>query len=311
MGTTLAQLLGIGFFSALVFGIACEETAITNTQQSEYSKPVQVGRIETPDIRESSGLSASECQNVLWTHNDAGNGPLVYAMDLKGKHLGVWRVEGAQSTDWESIATYRDAAGKCHLFIGDIGDNAETRAEVQVYRIPEPAITRETATVTATAANPNPTAPAEVMKIKYSDGSHNAETLLVHPKTGDIYIVTKVRQGPATVHRVSQSFGNATAAVTERVAAISVPSKPEGLITGGSFAPDGSRVMLCDVLRGYEWKLPVGSASPDDIWTQKPVPVDIGDRKQGEGVSYSRDGLSIYATSEKKNAPIFMIKRNL
>ena len=301
--------MGLGFLGVLIFAIGCGELSTPENMQSEYSRPVQVGRIETPDITESSGLSASECQDVLWTHNDAGNGPLVYAMDLKGKHLGVWRVTGASSVDWESIATYKDASGNCQLLIGDIGDNDLTRPEVSIYRIPEPTINTDTAA--ATSAKPLTTAGADVMRIKYADGSQNAETLLVRPKTGDVYIVTKAKQGPAAVHRVKPSFGNAAPAVTERVATVSLPTKPEGLITGGSLSPDGNRVMLCDVQRGYELKLPGGALSPDDIWSQTPVPVDIGDRKQGEGVSYGRDGLSLYATSEKRNAPIYMIKRKL
>jgi hypothetical protein len=93
------------------------------------------------------------------------------------------------------------------------------------------------------------------------------------------------------------------------VADVSVPSKPEGLLTGGSMSPDGKRVMLCDLKGGYEFVLPEGASGPDAIWTQKPVVVDLGDRKQGDGVSYGRDGVSLYASSEKKNAPLFMIKR--
>ena len=299
--------MGVGFLSVLIFAIGCGESASHEGLQSEYSRPVQVGRIETPDIKESSGLSASECQDVLWTHNDAGNGPLIYAMDLKGKHLGVWRVTGAGSTDWESIATYKDASGTCQLLIGDIGDNDLTRPEILIYRIPEPTINPDSAA--STSASPLSTPAADVMRIKYTDGSQNAETLLAHPETGDVYIVTKAKQGPAAVHRVKPSFGNAAAAVTEKVATVSLPTKPEGLITGGSFSPDGSRAMLCDVQRGYEFKLPAAASSPDEIWKQKPITVDIGDRKQGEGVSYGRDGLSLYATSEKRNAPIYMVKR--
>jgi hypothetical protein len=37
--------------------------------------------------------------------------------------------------------------------------------------------------------------------------------------------------------------------------------------------------------------------------------VDLGDREQGEGVSYSRDGRSLFASSEKKNSPLFLIER--
>src|SRR5688572_4859000 len=67
-------------------------TGLLSSLDSGYSAPMIVGKLEAPDIKESSGLTASECQDVLWTHNDAGNGPLIFAMDLQGKHLGAWQV---------------------------------------------------------------------------------------------------------------------------------------------------------------------------------------------------------------------------
>jgi hypothetical protein len=36
---------------------------------------------------------------------------------------------------------------------------------------------------------------------------------------------------------------------------------------------------------------------------------NVGDRKTRRRVSYGRDGLTLYASSEKNNAPLFMIKR--
>jgi len=228
-------------------------------------------------------------------------------MDLTGKHLGTWKVTGAQSTDWESIATHRDASGKCFLLIADFGDNDEARNNVEIYRVPEPAITVESSS--STVSNPIATAGADVLKYTYSDGSQNAETLLVHPKSGDVYIVTKEKAGPAGVHRIKQQYGSPVVLKTEKMGDISVPSSPEGLLTGGSFSPDGTRLMLCDKKGGYEFVLPAGSTNVDDIWKQKPVFVNVGDRKQGEGVSYGRDGLTLYASSEKKNTPLYMIKR--
>jgi hypothetical protein len=270
---------------------------------------VVVGRIEAAEVTESSGLSASECQDVLWTHNDAGNDALVFAMDLKARHLGTWRVEGARNSDWESIATVRDAAtGKCSLIIADIGDNDLARPHAEIYRVPEPQVTAPTG---SSAAAPSRTGPAEILRYTYAGGSRNAETVLVHPATGDIYVVTKEKKGPAGVHRIKPVFGGGREVQrAEKVAEVSVPSSPEGLITGGSFSPDGRRLMLCDVRGGYEFVLPDGAdAAPDRIWRQTPKPVPLGDRPQGEGVSYGRDGLTLYASSEKPNAPLFMIKR--
>ncbi len=300
--------IGVGavvFAVAAVLVIACGGS-LGSAASSDYSSPVVIGKIETDEIKESSGLSASECQDVLWTHNDAGSGPFIYAMGTDGRHLGTWRVTNAQNIDWESITNYKDASGKCSLIIGDIGDNDEVRADVQIYRIPEPVASAETAK--SNTANPLATAPAEVIRVAYPNGKNNAETIMVHPQTGDIYIVTKKKTGPAGVFRIKPAFGSTELVRSEKLADISVPSKPEGLLTGGSISPDGKRVMLCDVKGGYELVLPDGAA-PDAIWTQKPVNVDIGDRKQGEGVSYGRDGMSLYASSEKKNTPLYLIRR--
>ncbi len=276
-------------------------------QDANYTKPVAVGRIEAADIHESSGLSASECQDVLWTHNDAGNAPIVFAMATNGRHLGAWRVTNANNVDWESISTYQDAKGKCFLFIGDFGDNDETRKERFIYRIPEPAVSDGTAS--STAGSPLSTEAAEALSFAYPDGPKNAETILVHPKTGDIYVLTKTRRGPSEVHKMKPAFGGSEVLITKKVGEISVPSKPVGLLTGGSISPDGKRVMVCDVKSGYELVMPPNASDPDAIWKQTPVRIDLGERKQGEGVSYGRDGISLYASSESKNTPIIKITR--
>jgi len=274
---------------------------------SPYESPVVAGLIETDEIRESSGLSASECQDVLWTHNDSGNDAMIYAMSTEGRHLGAWRVEGAQNLDWESIAGYRDPNGRCFLLLGDIGDNDEVRSEVELYRVAEPTASTETAR--SNSASPLLTEPAQSMKFTYPNGSNDAETLLVHPWTGDIYVVTKKKSGPAGVFRMQPAFGTGTAVMSEKVIDVSVPSEPVGHLTGGSISPDGRRVMLCDLEGGYELVLPEGVTDPAAVWQQQAVAVDLGDRKQGEGVSYGRDGLTLYASSEKKNSPLYVIKR--
>lgn len=293
--------------AAAIFGAGCGGSSLGAAVSSDYAAPVAVGVIEADDIKESSGLAASECQDVLWTHNDAGSEAVIFAMDLRGKHLGAWKVPNARNIDWESIAGYKDQTGKCFLIIADIGDNDAARAELQIYRIPEPAASQETAA--ARFANPLAAPPAETLKFTYADRPHNAETVLIHPLTGDIYIVTKEKKGPAFVHRIKPDFNSGTVVRTDKVADISMPAKPEGLLTGGSFAPDGRRVMLCDVQHGYELSLPANATGPEAIWAQNPVIVDLGDRKQGEGVSYARDGVSLYASSEKKNTPIYQIRR--
>ncbi len=302
--------IGVPIVAVFVMGctsLTSSSGFLAEAQASGYSVPIAVGKIEAEDIKESSGLSASECQDVLWTHNDAGNDAFVFAMTPEGRHMGTWRVGNTSNVDWESIATYKGPDGKCSLLIGDFGDNDENRSDIAIYRVTEPAVSAETST--STSRNPLQTEPAEILRFAYPDGPKNAETILVHPKTGDIYVLTKNKKGPSEVHRLKPEFGKISVVLTEKVAEISVPSTPPGLLTGGSISPDGKRVMVCDVKNGYELVLPDGIADPDAIWHQKPVIVNLGERKQGEGVSYGRDGISLYASSEKKNTPIILVKR--
>jgi hypothetical protein len=275
---------------------------------SDWAAPVITGKIESNEIKESSGLAFSKCQtNLLWTHNDQGSGPFIYAISPDGKPLATFRVPNAENVDWEDIDEYKDASGKCFVYIADTGDNDEVRPQVTVYRIPEPEVKPEYSS--SSKENPIDTAPAEAVSFNYGEKKDNAEAMLVHPQTGDIYIVTKHNKVPAHVYKVKPQFGQPGIQTATKLGDVAMPAEPPGRITGGSISPDGKRVILCDVESGYELVLPAGEANFDAIWKQKPVVVDLGKRKQGESVTYNADGTAIFAGSEKKDSPIFVIRR--
>lgn len=280
-------------------------SAVNTSEVSlDYEKPRSTGRIESSDVNESSGVASSLCQtDVFWTHNDSGDDSYIFAFDSKGKDLGTWRVTNARNLDWEDMASYKDGSGTCYLYIGDIGNNKLEKAEQQIYRVKEPSVSTEP----SSKKNPLATEPAESAVFKYVDRPHDAETMMVNQQTGDVYVLTKRVDGPSLVFKFKPEFGSGPVKA-EKVGEVSLPAVPNGLMTGGAISPDGTRVVLCDYSSGYELSLK-GSASFDDIWKQNPVPIDLGDRKQGEAVTFSADGRSIIATSEKKNSPIIDVKR--
>src|SRR5678815_6027173 len=74
--------------------------AVTSVDPNGYGSPIHLANLGNPAVKESSGIAASHFNtNILWTHNDSGGGPFVYAFDRQGKHRGVWRVTGAQAVD--------------------------------------------------------------------------------------------------------------------------------------------------------------------------------------------------------------------
>jgi len=273
-----------------------------------YEKPEIVGTVKTGEITESSGLAASKCQaNVFWTHNDSGDGPHLFALDATGEKLGVWEVKNAKNRDWEDLATTKNADGECFLHIGDIGDNERERSEITVYSVKEPLISD--ADKTSSGKNPRLTAPSDAIKIKYPDSRYDAETLIVHPQTGDIYILTKRLRDPASVYKLAKNYSLSETNQLEKIADLTVPSIPFGLLTGGSVSSDGKRVIISDYVAAYEIVLPDAAKNFDDIWREKPLMVELGEREQGEAICYSANGDAIFATSEKKNSPIIKVKR--
>lgn len=279
---------------------------------SGYDPPVRLANLENQSINESSGIASSNRNpDILWTHNDSGDGPFIYAFDRQGKHRGVWRVAGANAEDWEDMALGPGPKqGAAYLYLGDIGDNSKKRAQIVVYRVEEPKITP--ADSSSTNKKPQTTAPADEIRLKYPDGKHNAEALLVHPKTGDLYIVTKVGGTAAGVYKLkAPKSGEFT---LEHIGEFSFPN-PLGLITGGAISPEGRRLVLCNYFGACELILPEKPGVDfDEIWKQTPLPVDIGGlqlRKQGESICYRADGKALLATSEGRPCPLVEIVRTL
>jgi hypothetical protein len=275
-----------------------------------YEPPVRLGILEDRAINESSGIVASRRNpGLFWTHNDSGDGPTLYALDRQGKSKGRWRLSGAEAVDWEDIAAGPGPQpGVSYLYIGDIGDNDSRRDYVTVYRVVEPNLTDEDDS--ATGNNQRTTEPAEAIHLKYPDGKHDAEALLVHPSTGDLYIITKTFDATSAIYKLTAPFSGTSINTLLSIGNIGAPSLISGLITGGDIAPDGRRVVLCDYLDAYEMSLPETSANDfDNIWTQPLAIVELGTRRQGESVCYSLDGKAILATSEKRPTPLIEVRR--
>lgn len=226
-------------------------------------------------IVESSGLARSTYKRpVLWTHNDSGAGAKVYAVRRNGTTRATVTLGGASALDWEDIA-----AGPNHsLWVGDVGNNAKRRDVVQVYRFTEPKELRDR-TVQATRFD-----------LRYPDGRHNAEGIMVHPRTGRLYVVTKSESGGA-VYRAPENLSTGSVNRLTRVA--SAPAK----ITAASFAPGGRRFVLCNY--SDAWVYPSVGARGTRFSTPG--------LRQGESLEVARGGGAVFMGSEGSRSPVYKV----
>ena len=205
---------------------------------------------QSPRLVESSGVAVSHAHpGVLWTHNDSGDGPYLYATDLRGGNRGWLLVPGAQAVDWEDIAlgpcpTATGSAGAC-VYIADTGDNNEDRRSVTVYAVPEPAPPEGPADTLRTTSAP------AVLRLRYPDGSHDVEAIYVAPRDTALFLVSKGRSGPIRLYRVARSSwhagGNrAEVTVATRVQTLDISPNPEAgrLVTAAAIRPDGRLVAI-------------------------------------------------------------------
>jgi hypothetical protein len=228
--------------------------------------------LRDPRITESSGLAASRRHpGVYWTHNDQDEGAYLYAVDSRtGETVARITMTGVGTPrDVEAVAVGPDD----QIYVGDIGDNdGVVWDHVWVYRLPEPEELKDR-TVRATQ-----------YVVKYADGPRDAESLVVHPRTGRVYIIDKqeegghLYEGPA---RLSPSGTN-----------VFRPGAPVDLwATDAALSPDGEQLAVRGYFGGiwYDWN---GGR------IERRGRLDVPLQGQGESVSYSADGSRLMYGSE-------------
>lgn len=226
----------------------------------------QDGRID-----ESSGLVVRG--DRIFTVNDSGDGPYVYEVDgSTGRTTRVITYGSDQPDDVEALAP---GAGRS-LWVGDIGDNRRWRDSIRVHRLVPG---REPGTLHTTT-----------FELTYPDSPHDAETLLVDPRTGRLLVVTKSWATGGTVYAAPRQLREGETAVLQKVARV------PGLVTDGTFLPGGRRV----VLRTY------GSAEFFSYPGFRLLgQVGLPRQEQGEGIAVS--GASVYLSSEGERSAVLSV----
>lgn len=278
---SLLILLGNGFVATKINGQAQEFLAVEET-----------GTLEKEKITEASGIVASRKNpGVLWVHNDSGDKANLYAIKPDGELIKTFRIKKAKSRDWEDIAI-GPGPGKNldYLYIGDIGDNSADHSSIRVYRIEEPDI--------ETSKEGKKIGPADEIKLEYLDGPKDAETLLVDPLNGDIYIITK-----------SQSFGMVYLAhfpqdTDKKTQLEFVTAIPLAMATGGDVSSNGELIIVRASDSAGLWKRPEG----EKLWKAfgaEPVWIDLIEEPQGEAICFDANGGGFYTLSEMKHPDIY------
>eukprot|EP00439_Symbiodinium_sp_Y106_P055752 s409_g7.t1 len=227
------------------------------------------GKVWESRINECSGLAASRLKDdVYWINNDSGDGPMLYAINLRGDHLARIKVVNVEwANDWEDTA---DALHPkwglgcpeqgSYIYVADTGDNYRNRWSVQIYRFKEPPIPDNR------GRNDDIEVSADKFDIKYPGGAYDCEAMFVDQRSnGRVYVITKGdNRNSEPRWRGGDLFY------------IDLPARPASDLT---FQETGLRIPACYVNKA--------------------------DERQGEAIAFGKNGDHYITVSEGRNPPVW------
>jgi hypothetical protein len=257
------------------------------------TRPIEVRRLaelRDPRLRETSGVAVSRAhQGVIWTLNDSGDGPYLYATDSTGAVRARFEVRGARNVDWEALTLGPCPAGpwrgRACLYVADTGDNDEARPRVVLYAVPEPTPAR------ADTDAAIPTAVARPLRLRFADRARDAEALVALPD-GSLALITKGRTGPVLRYTIPGAAWEADEFELANPDTVAVgPRFPTGWVTDAAVDPSGKRAVVRTYTELYFFAI-------GEEWTPSGPPCRIGwIEPQGEGVAFLDNG-EVLLTSE-------------
>ncbi len=256
-----------------------------------------LANLEPTNITEASGLAASRRRSeMLWVHNDSGDGPVVYAIDLQGRWRGDVRLDGVSAADWEDMASGFDPhTGQPVLFAGDIGDNGHSRSEILVHRLVEPEVhwnAPESRTISGYST----------FRFQYPDGPRDAEALLYDSLSGDLYIISKATDH-ANLYRSTAPHPTSGVRTLEKLGTF-----PYGWVTAADLSPNGLRLLV----KTYGWVLGYKLPRPENRRARLEVTPQLESERlpyvqepQGETVAWNAYAKDFYTLSEGFQVPFY------
>lgn len=265
-----------------------------------YSSAMSLGVTDGTILTEASGIAASRVHpGIVYTHNDEGL--RYYALNASAAIVATVILDdephcggGASRCDAEDIAVGPCGDGTSCVYLGNTGVNASGDPSTHaIYR------RREEATLSGTS-----TVAFDKLSYVFPDGNHNSEAFVVHPTTGEIYVITKRTDDasqPSQVYRFPMPTSGLVGGMTYTLVHVTSDlSRFAGeLITGADIQACGTRMLIRTY--GHVYELTQSGASFESIFVATsgstrtlPVASDSG----GEAVGYAADGASYYTITE-------------
>jgi hypothetical protein len=313
-------------FISLLIALAAIIVCVASAVGADESRGLRVapftvertGTLAQPSLREISGMAVSRrTDNIIWVHNDSGSRAQIHAISPDGVEHARVAIRGATSRDWEDMAAFM-FEGRPMLVVADVGDNDAKRSTAWLHFFEEPPIG---------PATPDEELTVEVewsVPFRFPDGPADCESVAVDVVSGQVLLLTK-RENPPRLYSLPIRPDGALPSRGTRIEATllgpvaTIPRpRAEDLLADAMFGAYSSQPTAMDLVgdelliltyrHAYSY-----SRSEDGNWgtatSRAPSIVLLPRMKQSESLAFDRSGRDVYVTSERRNAPIFRLRR--
>jgi hypothetical protein len=282
----------IVLIAILIFPVSCFEKQTVASDSDRFSAPKSMAELTNKKLEEISGIAASATNaGHFWAHNDSGNPPVIYLLDESLNIRLSCKIAGVKNRDWEDITVGPGPdEGKNYVYIGEIGDNNAKSRYKFLYRFEEPVAGDQTEmTITE----------FDTLVFELEGEKKDTESIMIHPKTKDIYLVSK-REKPVYVYQLTypQNTG-------DTLTAKKLMSLPLTQIVSAAISPDSNEIIMKNYDNIYYWE--IKNKSVAEALQEKPNVLKYTEEPQGEAITFLRDGKGFYTLSEMiKGEKVFL-----
>lgn len=267
----------LSLLSALVF-ISCNNS-------SSQDKLVFV---LPKNLKEVSGIQKSLSSDVIWTIEDSGNANEIYAVDLNGTIKKTILVEDLKNNDWEDLTSDKEG----NLYIGDFGNNSNTRKDLSIYKIDSKLLDSTTVKSTYKVSFYYPEQTEFPPKKKQF--LYDCESFFEF--NNNFYLFTKNRSkafdGTTLMYKVPNKPGHHKAVLLGKYKTCGTYSTCA--ITSSALSPDAKKMVL--LAHNQIWLFE--DFNGDAFFDGKVTALSLDNYTQKEGLCF-KDNTSIYIADEK------------
>ncbi len=267
--------------------VSQKNASVIQKIDSVFFAGIPQGKLANPVLEEVSGLVVSHrYPNRLYVHTDSGGEAAVFVLDTLGNELGKLELSGLSNRDWEDIAVGPGPNGSSYIYVAEIGDNDAKYDQIYLYRFLEPELLQAI-----------PSAEIDRVSLQFPGGPKDAESFLVDPISGELYLVSK-REAKNTLYRVPADGFEKGNVLLEKLHSFDFTSS-----VAADVSRDGSQILIKNYLQVFYWTRQANQSLSEALQAA-PLRLPYVPEPQGEAIGFNFKGDAYFTLSEKRNGII-------